>query len=50
VTNSVNIKHCKWWNSCIRIRNTPYLFWIWVETKLAPNQEICVSICTEYRL
>ena len=50
------LTHCKWWNSCIGIRHTSYLIWIWVETQLAPNQEICeftlglLSICIEYGL
>jgi len=30
VTKPVNMTHCKWWNSCIIIRHTSYLFWIWV--------------------
>jgi len=56
VTKPVNMTHCKWWNSCIGIRHTSYLFWIWVQTLLAPNQEISVftlgflSICIEYGL
>jgi len=27
---SVNMTNCKRWNSCIEIRHTSYLFWIWV--------------------
>jgi len=30
VTKPVTMTHCKWWNSCIGIRHTSYLFWIWV--------------------
>jgi len=30
VTKPVNMTHCKWWSSCIVIRHTTYLFWIWV--------------------
>jgi len=30
IEKPVNMTHCKWWNSCIGIRHTPYLFWIWV--------------------
>jgi len=30
VTKPVNMTHCKWWNSCIVIRHTSYLFWRWV--------------------
>jgi len=31
-TKPDNMTHCKWWNSCIGIRHTSYLFWIWVWT------------------
>jgi len=26
VTKPVNMTHCKWWNSCIDIRHSSYLF------------------------
>jgi len=28
VIKPVNMNHCKWWNSCIGIRQTSQLFWI----------------------
>jgi len=30
VTKPVNMSLCKWWNLCIIIGHTSYLFWIWV--------------------
>jgi len=32
VKKPFNTIHCKWRNSCIGIRHTSYLLWIWVQT------------------